>query len=49
MTTGETFTELTGAEGGVWQVHTRDNTHMFDLDAWTADRHGANANRFGQL
>ena len=35
MTAGETVTELTGTEGGVWQVHTRDSTHIFDLDAWT--------------
>ena len=38
MTAGETVTELTGNEGGVWHVHTRDSIHIFDLDAWTVER-----------
>ena len=39
MTASETVTELTGTEGGVWQVHTRDSTHILDLDAWSVERH----------
>ncbi len=38
MTTGGTVTELTGSEGGVWHVHTRDSIHILDLDAWTVER-----------
>jgi hypothetical protein len=37
-TVGETMRELTGTEGGVWHVHTRDSIHVFDLDAWTVER-----------
>ena len=39
MTAVETVQELTGTEGGVWQVHTRDSIHILDLDAWTVERH----------
>jgi hypothetical protein len=38
MTASEAVQELTGNEGGVWQVHTRDSIHVFDLDAWTIER-----------
>ena len=38
MTAGETVTELTGNEGGVWHVHTRDSIHIFDFDTWTVER-----------
>ena len=38
MTAGGTVTELTGTEGGVWQVRTRDSVHIFDLDVWTVER-----------
>jgi hypothetical protein len=30
--------ELTGTEGGVWHVLTRDSVHVFDLDAMTVTR-----------
>ncbi|TFD66079.1 hypothetical protein [Cryobacterium sp. Hh38] len=33
-----TVTSLTGSEGGLWQVSTRDSTHYFDLDAHTVTR-----------
>ena len=38
MTAGEMMKELTGTEGGVWHVHTRDSIHIFNLDAWTVER-----------
>jgi hypothetical protein len=39
------LTQLTGAEGGVWHVVTRDSIHVFDLDAMTVTRKpGLNAN-----
>ena len=38
MTASEAVTELTGNESGVWQIHTRDSIHVFDLDAWTIER-----------
>ena len=30
--------ELTGAEGGVWRIITRDSTHYIDLDLGTVTR-----------
>lgn len=37
-------TRLTGAESGLWEVHTRDSVHVFDLDARTVERRpGPNA------
>ena len=37
-------TRLTGAEAGLWEVHTRDSVHLFDLDARTVERRpGPNA------
>jgi hypothetical protein len=41
----ETATQLTGAESGIWLVHTQSGTiHIFDLDARTVERrHGVNA------
>ena len=38
MSAGGTKQELTGTEGGVWQIHTRDSIHIFDLDVWTVER-----------
>ncbi len=39
------LTELTGTEGGVWHVVTRDSVHLFDLDAMTVVRNpGPEAN-----
>lgn len=34
----DTVTELTGHEDGVWQVHTRESVHVFDLSAQTTER-----------
>lgn len=33
-----TVTRLTGAEAGLWAVHTRDSVHRFDLDGQTVER-----------
>lgn len=39
-----TVTRLTGAESGLWAVHTRDSVHLFNLDAQTVERRpGPNA------
>ena len=39
-----TVTRLTGAESGIWQVHTRDSIHLFDLDLGLVERRpGPNA------
>ncbi len=38
MTMYRMVQELTGSEGGILQVHTRDSIHVFDLDAWTIER-----------
>ena len=38
MNAAVTVQELTGTEGGMWKVHTRDSIHVFDLDAWTVER-----------
>ena len=45
MTTGETITELTGTEGGVWRVHIRGSIHVLDLDVRTVERRGSSAPR----
>lgn len=34
----DTVTELTGVEGGVWQVFTAGSVHVFDLDVGTVIR-----------
>ena len=36
--TDTTVTRLSGAETGLWHVHTRDSIHVLDLDARTVER-----------